>query len=120
MNEIEFERKIDNVLAQADAAGVWVHCGWSMGIPRAKAVEYVEKYNTDPNSGFFEHEGSVILSHSGGKITFSQQEGDAVVALINAAYTLDRVTDPSTPDGSPAPPSTPPITGGWNGGHGQR
>jgi hypothetical protein len=86
MNQIQFERNIDNVLAQADAAGVWVHCGWSMAIPQAKAVEYVKKYNTNPNYGFFEHEENVILSHNGGKITFSQQEGDAIVELIKAAY----------------------------------
>lgn len=86
MNQIEFERNIDNVLAQADSAGVWVHCGWSMPIPRAKAVEYVKKYNTDPNSGFFEHEGKIVLSHSEGKITFSQVEGNAVIELIKAAY----------------------------------
>jgi|APFre7841882724_1041349.scaffolds.fasta_scaffold32392_2 hypothetical protein len=86
MNQIRFDRNIDNVLAQADAAGICVHCGWSMAIPRAKAVEYVKKYDTDPNSGFFEHEGNIILSHNGGKITFSQQEGSAVVELIKAAY----------------------------------
>lgn len=86
MNQIEFERNIDNVLAQADAAGVWVHCGWSMPIPRAKAVEYVKKYNTDPNSGFFEIGGNVVLSHNAGKITFSPQEASAVVELIKAAY----------------------------------
>lgn len=86
MKQVEFERHIDSVLAQADSVGVWVHCGWSMAIPRAKAVEYVKKYNADPNSGFFEHEGNVILNHNGGKITFSQQEGNAVVELIKAAY----------------------------------
>lgn len=86
MKQIEFERNVDNVLAQADAAGVWVHCGWSMPIPRTNAIEYVKKYNTDPNSGFFEIDGNVVLSHNGGKITFSQQEASAVVELIKAAY----------------------------------
>lgn len=86
MNQLQFERNIDNVLAHADELAIWIVCGWTFPIPKAKAIEYVEKYNTDPNAGFFEHEGSVILSHNGGKITFSQQEGDAIVALINAAY----------------------------------
>lgn len=86
MNEIEFERNIDNVLAQAESTGIWVHCGWSMSIQRANAVDYVKKYNTDPTSGFFEHDRKVILSHNGGKITFSLQEAEAVVTLIKTAY----------------------------------
>lgn len=86
MQKLQFERNIDNVLAQADELGVWIICGWALPIQKAKAIEYVQKYNTDPNAGFFEHQGSVILSHNGGKITFTQQEGDALVALIKAAY----------------------------------
>lgn len=86
MQQLQFERNIDNVLAQADELGVWIICGWTLPIPKAKTIEYVEKYNTDPNAGFFEHQGNVILSHNGGKITFTQQEGDAIVALIKAAY----------------------------------
>ena len=86
MRQVQFERDIDNVLAQADDLGVWIICGWTLPIPKERAIEYVAKYNTDPNSGFFEHQGNVILSHNGGKITFSQQEGDAIVALIKAAY----------------------------------
>ncbi|MFB0583593.1 hypothetical protein [Aeromonas salmonicida] len=86
MQKLQFERDIDNVLAQADELGVWIICGWTLPIPKDKAIEYVKKYNTSPNMGFFEHQGSVILSHNGGKITFSQQEGDALVSLIKAAY----------------------------------
>lgn len=86
MQDLEFQRNIDNLLAQADEKGLWVHCGWSVAIPRAKAVEYVKKYNTDPNSGFYEHDGKVILSHNGGKITLSAQEGSAVVQLVKAYY----------------------------------
>jgi|GEM_PF-2955474 len=82
MNQIKFERNINNVFVQTDAVGIWIHCGWSLPIPWDKAVEYVKKYDTDPNAGFFEHEGKVILSHNGGKITFSQQESNAVIELI--------------------------------------
>ena len=38
----------------------------------------------------------------------------AIVILVGAC----RSTDPSTMDGSPAPPNTPSCTGGWCGGHG--
>ena len=86
MQQLQFERNIDNVLAQADELGVWIICGWTLPIPKAKAIDYVEKYNTDPNAGFFEHQGNVILSHNGGKITFTEQEGYAIVSLIKAAY----------------------------------
>lgn len=86
MKQLQFERNIDNILAHADELAVWIICGWTLPIPKVKAIEYVEKYNTDPNAGFFEHEGKVIFSHNGGKITFSQQEGDALAALIKAAY----------------------------------
>ncbi len=86
IGQVEFERTVDSVLAQSDENGIWVHCGWSMAIQRAKAVEYVKAYNTDPSVGFFEHAGKVILSHNGGKITFSEQEAAAIVQLIKAAY----------------------------------
>ncbi len=86
MNQLQFERNIDNVLARADELGIWIICGWTFPIPKAKAIEYVDKYNTNPNEGFFENEGKVILSHGGGKITFSQQECDAIVSLIKAVY----------------------------------
>ena len=86
MSEIKFQRNIDDLLLQADETGIWIHCGWSMGVPRAKAVEYVKNRNSNPNSGFFAHGGKIILSHNDGKITFSQQEGEAIVDLIKAAY----------------------------------
>lgn len=88
LNPLEFERNIDNVLAQADDSGLWIICGWTLPIPKAKAIEYAQKYNSDPNSGFYEHQGKVILSHNGGKITFTQEEAAAIVALVKAAYQL--------------------------------
>jgi len=49
-------------------------------------VHNVNTYNSSPAEGFFEHEGSVILSHAAGKITFTPQEAKAIVDLIRAAY----------------------------------
>lgn len=86
VQKLQFSRNIDSLLVQADENGVWVHCGWSMGIQRAKAVEYVKMYNTDPSAGFYEHDGKVTLSHNGAKISLEPTEGAAVVALIKAAY----------------------------------
>ena len=86
MQPLQFDRDTDKVLASADASGIWINCAWSVSIPRANAVAYVKTYNASSNSGFFEHEGKVILMHAMGKITFSQQEGAAIVDLIKASY----------------------------------
>tara|TARA_R110001592_G_scaffold141033_1_gene362278 strand:- start:2490 stop:2759 length:270 start_codon:yes stop_codon:yes gene_type:complete len=86
MKELKFERKIDSAMVRVDELGVWIACGWTQGVPKSKAVEYIQKYNTAPNAGFFEHKGSVIFSHADGKITFTQRESDAIVALIKTAY----------------------------------
>lgn len=86
LQQIEFDRSIQNVLAQADEKGLLIYCGWTVLIARAKAVEYVKTYNAAPNIGFYEHDGKVVLTHNDGRITFSAQEGDAIVQLIRAAY----------------------------------
>lgn len=86
MLEIKFERDVDSILAQADDDGIWINFGWMIPIPRAKAVEYFQNYNKNSNAGFFEHAGNVILTHNGGKMTFSPQEADALLDLIKAAY----------------------------------
>lgn len=86
MNEVKFQRTIDNVLAQADDNGLWIFCGWSVPVQRKTAVSYVKTYNGSPDIGFFENDGKVILTHNHGKITFSQQEAAAVIDLIKAAY----------------------------------
>lgn len=86
MSQLDFNRNIHNLLAEIDENWLWIHCGWSMPISRTKAVEYVKYYNTEPNTGFYEHEGKVILTHNHGKITFSAQESSAIVQLIKAAY----------------------------------
>lgn len=89
MQTIQFDRHINKLLAEADESGIWIHCGWSMAIPRAKAVAYVKIYNTNENAGFFEQNGKVVLSHGYGKITLTQQEAAAVIDLIKAAYPND-------------------------------
>jgi hypothetical protein len=86
MHEIEFERDIDKVLARATDEGVWIIGAWTVGISKEKAMSYVNNYNSSPAEGFFELDGSVILSHAAGKITFTPQEASAVVSLIKEAY----------------------------------
>ncbi|EGQ7962479.1 hypothetical protein WOB87_22715 [Vibrio parahaemolyticus] len=91
MQNITFPRNVNNVFAQADEHGVLVNCGWSVGILPSDAVDYVNTYNSNPNRGFFEVQGkggttNVVLSHNGGKITFSKEEANALIALIRAAY----------------------------------
>lgn len=86
MQELKFERNIDRVFARADENCVWVNCGWTVPIPKDKAIEYVRNYNSNEHEGFFPHEGNVILTHGFGKITFSRQEADALISLIKVAY----------------------------------
>ncbi|AQT59962.1 hypothetical protein [Cellvibrio sp. PSBB023] len=90
MEQLQFERRIDQVLAQANEFGILIICSWSIPIPKAKAIEYVKNYGSDANHGFFEQENVVILSHNGGKITFTHQEADAIVGLIRTAYSEAR------------------------------
>lgn len=85
-HRIQFPRNIDNVLADTDETGLRVIAGWTMAIPRAAAIEYVKNYNTDPNRGFFWHNGKVVLSHGEGKLTLTEEEATAVVDLIKTAY----------------------------------
>jgi hypothetical protein len=85
-HEIEFPRNIHNVLAWADDLGLWVNAGWTVGIPKAEAVEYAASYNSSPNRGFYEHDGKVVLSHGPAKMNLSAQESRAVIDLIHAAY----------------------------------
>lgn len=85
-HEIEFPRNIDNILASANEHGLFVIAGWTIAIPRQAAIAYAKSINSDPNAGFFQHNGKVVLSHGAGKITLSQQEANALVDLINTAY----------------------------------
>lgn len=84
-HEIQFPKKIDNLIASTDEDGLMVISGWSMFIPRAAAIEYVKNYNS-PNKGFFRYDGKVILSHGAGKLTLTEQEALAVIELIKTAY----------------------------------
>ena len=85
-HEIAFPRKVENVLASANEHGIFVISGWTIGIPRQMAIDYAKSINADPNAGFFQHNGEVVLSHRDSKITLSQQEANAIVDLIQAAY----------------------------------
>ncbi len=86
MQQLKFERNIESISVQADEVAVSIVCGWTLLIPKNKAIEYVEKYDTDCNAGFFEHDGNTILSHNAGKITFTKKESDAIVSLIKTTY----------------------------------
>lgn len=86
MQSLEFGRNLDRVLATIDADGLWINCAWSVVIPRPNAVAYVKTYNASPNAGFFEHEGKIIFTHGGGKITFSQPEVQAIIGFIREEY----------------------------------
>lgn len=86
MQNLEFKRNVDSILMQFDQDGVWIQCGWMMPIAKAKAVEYVRKYNTSSVAGFTETQDRVVLSHGDGKIGFSKQEGEAIVAMIKSTY----------------------------------
>ena len=86
VHEIQFPRNIDNLLVSASDNDLMVIAGWHMLIPREIALGYVAKYNTDPNAGFFDHDGKVMLSHGAGKLSLSEQEATEIVGLIKAAY----------------------------------
>ncbi len=85
MHEIQFPRNIDNLLASADEHGLMVNAGWCMLIPRASAVEYVKKYDSSLNEGFFQNEGRVILSHGAGKCS-GQVISDTSISSFAAIF----------------------------------
>lgn len=86
MPEVTFPRNVNKVLAHTNQSGLSIIGAWTIGIVRETAVEYVNTYNTNPNAGFYEHKGSVILSHKDGKITFTPKEAIAIVDLIRESY----------------------------------
>jgi len=86
IHELKFVREIDEVLIHVDQFGVRFIAGWTVDIPKDAALNYVQTYNQNPNAGFFEHSGKVILSHQSAKITLTKQEAVAVTDLIRAAY----------------------------------
>lgn len=86
MLQEQFQRAIDNILAQASDRGLLIVCGWTVPVPRAQAVDYVKTYNTSASTGFFEHGGQVVFTHNYAKVTFSAAEAAAIVDLIKAAY----------------------------------
>jgi hypothetical protein len=88
LNQLTFERHVENVLAYADENGVLIGCVWTILIPKKRAIDYVNTYNQNSSIGFYEHESKVILTHDNGKISFSQIEGDALITLIKTAYSL--------------------------------
>jgi hypothetical protein len=86
MNEIYFPRAADRATAWANEEGLWLEDGWTVGIPPEVAVRYVAAFDTDPSEGFFRHDGKVVLSHGGAKITLSESEAAAIVQLTCATF----------------------------------
>lgn len=84
--QLEFPRDRSNVFASATDHGITLKAGWTVAIPKALAIEHVKTFDSNPNVGFFKHNGEVILSHGPAKIHLSEQEAQAVVDLIEAAY----------------------------------
>lgn len=85
-NSVAFPRKAESQMAHIDSFGLWVICGWTMAISSDKAISYVKNYNGNPNEGFFEHQGRVVLSHGPGKIWLSADEASSIVNLIKKSY----------------------------------
>lgn len=87
--QIEFERDVQKIRIVVDDNAVWIVCGWTLPIPRRKAIDYANHYatNDDPNEGFFPMDGGfVCFTHNGGKITFSQSEAQSLLNLIKSNY----------------------------------
>ncbi|MEZ1439185.1 MULTISPECIES: hypothetical protein [Pseudomonas] len=84
--QLKFNRSINQLIVSADNLGVWIVAGWTIGIPKEKAISYVQSYDSSAAEGFFEHEGEVILSHGPGKIYLSKPEANAIVDMIRNTY----------------------------------
>lgn len=89
MSTIKLSPEITAPFAQADKIALMIDAGWTVLIPPATAVDYVHKFDSSPNYGFFRHNGKVCLTHNSGKLMLSETEADAIVALIRTAY-MDR------------------------------
>ena len=86
MTIVNFEQQTTIRFAQADDIGLLVGDGWTVAIPKEKAIDYVRNYNKDVHNGFYEHNGEVCLTHGAAKLMLSQDEANAIVELIRAAY----------------------------------
>lgn len=87
MKPLEFERDADRVLAYSDSSGIWINAIWTVGIPKAAAIEYAKTFDSSPAKGFCRDDnGQVVLSHGSGKIILSEEEAAAIVALIEESF----------------------------------
>lgn len=86
MNEVAFPREIDSILASANEHGLFVIAGWTIGIPKTTAIKYVKTFNSSPDTGFYQYDGTVILSHGSAKLTLTNKEAQAVIELIKTVY----------------------------------
>lgn len=95
MNEVDqlvFSRSEDKVIVAAYPEGVLVICGWTMSITLSNIKQYVRNFGRnsqdDVDKGFFHHDGSFILSHSGAKLVFSSDEALSVIGFLARYYNI--------------------------------
>ena len=86
IEQTSFERDLDKILAETTKEGLWIHGHWTVAIPREDAISYVQNFGNQTQNGFYKHEGRVILSHGSAKLTLTEQEADAVVALVETSF----------------------------------
>lgn len=86
MQEKVFEQRTANTQVVVSAAELMISSGWTINIPREKAIQYIQNYNTDVNNGFWEHGGLVILTYGPGKITFKHTQAAEIIQMIKKEY----------------------------------
>jgi hypothetical protein len=86
MNMIHLPRVPSHATAWANDQGLWLEAGWTVGIPPDVAVQYLERFDTDPSRGFFRSEGKIVLSQGGAKIALFESEVTTIIQLIRAAF----------------------------------
>jgi len=85
MNQIIKLNNRKTSVASVTPEGLFIDSGWTVGIHKDDATEYLNNYNQNPNKGFFKFEGSVILTHKDAKITLTNEEAEAIRDLIQSA-----------------------------------
>ena len=88
--KLKFPRSTENILAESDKNGIIVatEWGWTVGIPKEAAIGYVKNYNSNANAGFFSQNGKVNLTHGNARLSLTEQEAAAIVALIRTQFQL--------------------------------
>ena len=99
MRQLKFPRPQSDLLISTTESGLYIVYGWTVTIPKADALHYVEKYNAgeqlEADAGFLVDEdgtifndgaGRIALSHRDAKITLSEEEARQIIQLILEFY----------------------------------